>query len=114
MVKAELRVGPRNGAHPGLAQKLRFDAVTSDINRCGMHGLAFLKVFKRAHPTVPVLIVSAVLDKATARKASWLRAFDCLPKPFSCRELVAVVRAATASRKVCRTVLRSRSSSRWK
>ena len=95
-----------------LAQQRRFDVVTSDINRYAMHGLAFLKVFKRAHPTVPVIIVSAVLDKAAARRARWLRAFDCLAKPFDCRELVAVVRAAIASRKQCRTMLRSQRSSR--
>ena len=65
-----------------LAQRRKFDAVVSDIVRPGMDGLAFLEVFKRAHPTVPVIIASGVLDEATARQARWLRAFDCLPKPF--------------------------------
>ena len=55
---------------------------------------------------------SAGYDEATARRAKWLRAFDCLPKPFACRGLVEVVRAAIASKKVCRTVLRSWSPSR--
>jgi two-component system, response regulator YesN len=96
-----------------LAQGRNFDVVISDIVRPGMNGLEFLKVFKQYHPTVPVIIASGVLDEATARKAKWLRAFDCLPKPFLCCELVEAVRAAIASRKVCRTGLRSWSPSRW-
>ena len=96
-----------------LAQHRHFDAVVSDIVRPGMNGLDFLKVFKRAYPTVPVVIASGNLDEATARQAKRLRAFDCLLKPFSCCELVEVVRAAIASRKVCRTVVRSCRSSRW-
>ena len=97
-----------------LARRRKFDVVLSDINRWpGMNGLAFLKAFKRAHPTVPVIIVSGVMNDATARRAKWLRAFKCLPKPFSCCELVEAVRAAIASRKVCRTVLRSRRRARF-
>jgi DNA-binding NtrC family response regulator len=89
----------------GLARRRRFDVVTSDLSRCGMNGLEFLKVFKQAHPTVPVIIVSAVLNDATACRAKWLGAFDCLPKPFQLRELVDLVQAAITSRKVCRTML---------
>lgn len=95
-----------------LARRRKFDVVLSDINRWpGMNGLAFLKAFKRAHPTVPVIIVSGVMNDATARRARWLRAFDCLPKPFEVRELLGLVRAAIASRKMCRsiTVVRGRS-----
>jgi DNA-binding NarL/FixJ family response regulator len=90
-----------------LTRRRRFDAVISDIGRPGMDGLEFLKTFKQLRPTVPVIIASGVLDDATARRAKWLRAFDCLPKPFAFRELIAAVRAAIASRKVCRTVLLS-------
>ena len=96
-----------------LAQHRHFDAVISDIVRPGMDGLTFLEVFKRAYPAVPVVIASGVLDEAIACRAKRLRAFDCLPKPFSCRELVDLVRAAIASKKVCRTLLRSCRSSRW-
>jgi DNA-binding NtrC family response regulator len=97
-----------------LARRRKFDVVLSDINRWpGMNGLAFLKVFKRAHPTLPVIIVSGVLDEATARRARRLRAFDCLPKPFEAWELLGVVRAAIASRRVCRTVLRSQKGRRF-
>ena len=91
-----------------LARRRKFDVVLSDINRWpGMNGLAFLRIFKHAHPTVPVIIVSGVMDNATARRAKWLRAFDCLAKPFDCRELVGMVRAAIASKRVCRTLLLS-------
>ena len=86
-----------------LAQRRKFDAVISDINRDGMDGLEFLRIFKRLRPTVPVIIASGALDEATARRARWLRAFECLPKPFDCRKLVALVRTAIASKRVCRT-----------
>jgi DNA-binding NtrC family response regulator len=95
-----------------LAQRRKFDAVISDIARPGMDGLTFLEVFKRAHPTLPVIIASGILDEATARRARWLRAFDCLPKPFGCHEIITMVRSALASRRVCRTTLRSCRSSR--
>ena len=96
-----------------LAQRRKFDAVLSDIVRPGLDGLAFLEAFKRAHPTVPVIIASGVLGVAIARRARWLRAFDCLPKPFGCDEIVTMVCSALASRRVCRTVLRSWIPSRW-
>lgn len=96
-----------------MARRRKFDVVLSDINRWpGMNGLAFLRVFKRAHPTVPVIIVSGVLDAATARRARWLRAFDCLPKPFEVRELLGLVRAAIASKRVCRSITGVRGRSR--
>jgi two-component system response regulator YesN len=88
-----------------LVQRRNFDAVISDIVRPGMDGLEFLRTFKQLRPTVPVIIASGVLDDATARRAKWLRAFDCLPKPFAFCELIGVVRAAIASKKACRTVV---------
>jgi DNA-binding NarL/FixJ family response regulator len=90
-----------------LARRRRFDAVISDIVRPGMDGLEFLRTFKQLRPTVPVVIASGVLDDATARRAKRLRAFDCLPKPFAFCELVAVVRSAIQSKRVCRTELLS-------
>jgi DNA-binding NtrC family response regulator len=96
-----------------LAQRRNFDAVISDIVRPGMDGLAFLEVFKRAHPAVPVIIASGVLGEDTTRYARWLRAFHCLPKPFGCNEIVTMVRSALPGRRMCRTVLRSCKSSRW-
>jgi DNA-binding NtrC family response regulator len=96
-----------------LAQRHNFDAVISDIVRPGMDGLAFLEVFKRAYPTVPVIITSGFLGEAVTCRARRLRAFDCLPKPFTCQEIIAMVRSALASRTVCRSVLRSWSPSRW-
>jgi DNA-binding NtrC family response regulator len=93
-----------------LARRRRFDAVVSDICRPGMDGLEFLRIFKQLRPMVPIIIASGVMDDATARRARWLRAFDCLPKPFAFLELVELVRAAIQSKRVCRTeVLSSRS-----
>ena len=97
-----------------LVQRRKFDVVLSDINRWpGMNGLDFLKVFQQSHAPVPVIIPSGSLDEAAARLVRWLRAFDCLPKPFACREIVAMVRSALASRRTCRTASRSCRSSRW-
>ena len=96
-----------------LARRRNCDVVISDIVRPGMDGLEFLRIFKQLRPTVPVIIASGALDDATARRARWLRAYDCLPKPFEFSELLGVVRAAIASRKVCRTELRSRNRARF-
>jgi DNA-binding NtrC family response regulator len=97
-----------------LAQRRKFDLVLSDINRWpGMNGLDFLKVFKQSHAPVPVIIASGSLDDAITRYARRLRAFDCLLKPFGCHEIITMVRSALASRRTCRTVLRSCRSSRW-
>lgn len=96
-----------------LAQQRKFDVVTSDLTRAGMNGLEFLRVFNQAHPTVPVIIVSAALDEAKTRRARCLGAFGCLSKPFTCGGLVGLVRAAIASRRVCRTVLRLRRRTRF-
>ena len=51
----------------------------------------------------PVIIASGMMNNAMARRPRWLRAFACMPKPFTCRELRAAVRAAIASKKTCRT-----------
>jgi CheY-like chemotaxis protein len=96
-----------------LAQRRRFDAIISDIKRDGMDGLEFLRMFKQVYPTVPVIIASGYWDEAVDRRVRWFRAFECLPKPFSCLELVAVVRAAIAARRVCRTLLQSRTRERF-
>ena len=90
-----------------LARRRKFDLVTTDINRPGMNGLSFLRAFKRLQPTTPVVVISGVMDDASARRAKWLRAFECLPKPFQVWELLGVVRAAIASRRVCQTGLRN-------
>jgi DNA-binding NtrC family response regulator len=90
-----------------LARWRRFDVVISDIVRPGMDGLEFLRTFKQLRPTVPVNIASGVLDDATARWAKWLRAFDCLRKPFAFWELMELVRAAIQSKRGCRTVVLS-------
>jgi DNA-binding response OmpR family regulator len=111
---AELRVVTAETSEEALemARQRKFDVVTSDINRSGMNGLEFLRVFKQAHPTTPVIIVSAAVGEVM-RQAKWLRAFACLSKPFACPELVALVRAAIASKKLCRTAVLSRRLGRF-
>jgi DNA-binding NarL/FixJ family response regulator len=95
-----------------LARRRRVDLVTTDINRPGMNGLSFLRAFKRLQPTTPVVVISGAMDDAVARRARWLRAFGCLPKPFEVWELLGLVRAAIASRKVCRSTAALRG--RWR
>ena len=96
-----------------LARRHTFDVVTSDINRCGMDGLEFLQAFKQIHPTVPVIIASGDLDETKTRRAKWLRAFGCLPKPFTWCKLAELVKAAIAKRRVCPTLLRSQRRGRF-
>lgn len=97
-----------------LAKRRRFDLVTTDLCRPGMDGLDFLRAFKTTHPTVPVVVISGVLDEANMRRARSLRAFECLPKPFTYRELLSVVRAALARGKACRTTRLRSQNPAWR
>ena len=68
-----------------------FDLVISDLCRPGMDGLAFLKAFKHEHPTVPVVIVSGMLDASSNESALKAGAAACLSKPIDAKTLTNTV-----------------------
>jgi DNA-binding response OmpR family regulator len=75
------------------AQRLEPDLVVLDLLLPRVDGLTVLRELKRAHPGVPVLILSARSDLATKLRGFELGASDYLAKPFALDELIARVRA---------------------
>lgn len=76
-----------------LALAESFDAIVLDLMLPGRGGLEVLTEVRRARPTVPVIVLSALgelEDRVTGLDAG---AVDYLVKPFSLAELVARVRA---------------------
>ena len=82
-----------------LADKDEFDLVISDLFREGLNGFQFLKLFKKAHKNVPVIIVSGRLESANERRAYRLGAFNCMSKPFITLRLLSAVSEALEYRK---------------
>lgn len=72
----------------------RPDVVLLDIAMPGMNGLEALRRLRRDHPSLPVIMVSAVTDEALARSTLQIGAFDYVMKPLDLERLHQVVRAA--------------------
>jgi DNA-binding NtrC family response regulator len=78
-----------------LAVRHKFDLVTSDLTRAPIDGFKFLQILKWLRPTVPVIIISAVLSQANNKElATSMGAFACLGKPFTLQQLRPVVESA--------------------
>ena len=77
-----------------LAVRHNFDLVTSDLTRAPVDGFKFLQIFKWLQPTVPVIIISAVLNPANKESATSMGAFACLDKPFTLKQLRQIVESA--------------------
>jgi two-component system, response regulator YesN len=106
LLKAILNASPRCrviAAETGeqglkLAEHHKVVAVVSDLYRHGMSGFEFLKISKRAHPDVPVIILSSMLTAACKRRAYRLGAFRCLLKPTTADAIRRAVRDALEHR----------------
>jgi two-component system chemotaxis response regulator CheY len=87
----------------GLALVLRerFDAVITDLDLPGLHGLSLIREFCSACPDVPVLAITGGTFQGgqdvteTAREAG---AVACLLKPFKPGDLMRALAAALASK----------------
>lgn len=69
----------------------RPDVITMDITMPQMEGLECIEKIVDIDPSVRILVVSALSDKATGIKALSLGAGGFLCKPFSDEELVAAL-----------------------
>ncbi len=75
------------------------DVVLMDIRMPEMDGLQALAVIKENHPHVPIIMVTAFADSASAMQAMKDGAFDYVSKPFDNDELRRIVeKAINASR----------------
>jgi DNA-binding response OmpR family regulator len=98
-------VGSAEAAAEVLAQA-DFDAMVLDLRLPGKDGITWLREFRAAGNTTPVLILTArgsVDDRVTGLESG---ADDYLVKPFAFAELVARIRALTRRRSTFQTVLK--------
>ena len=70
------------------------DALVSDIRMPGINGLELLDSIQQAHPTLPVIIMTAHSDLDSAVASYQGGAFEYLPKPFDVDDAVALVKRA--------------------
>jgi two-component system nitrogen regulation response regulator GlnG len=68
--------------------------LVSDIRMPGGSGLELLEKVKRAHPVLPVIIMTAFSDLESAVSAFQGGAFEYLPKPFDVPKAVELIRRA--------------------
>jgi putative two-component system response regulator len=83
-----------------LMEAQEFHLVLSDIMMPGMSGIELLEVIGALYPDTPVLMVTAVDDRATATQALELGAYGHLLKPFSMREVAINVANALERRRL--------------
>ena len=82
-----------------IVQEKEPAAVLMDIRMPKMDGLTALKIIKESHPHLPIIMVTAFADSATAMQAMKDGAFDYVAKPFDNDELRSIIdKALTASK----------------
>jgi NtrC-family two-component system response regulator AlgB len=89
---------------PGAARALKaieeenFDAVFLDLRMGGDDGLEVLARLQKARPSLPVVLITAYANIATAVEAMRRGAFDFIPKPFTPDQIRAVLAKIEKSR----------------
>ncbi len=81
------------------------DIVLMDIRMPKQDGLTALKRIHEQHPTLPVIMMTAYADSATAMRAMHEGAFDYIVKPFDNDELRLILEKAEAAVRVRGTLL---------
>jgi class 3 adenylate cyclase len=94
-------VGASDGKQAlGLVQSQHFDLVLTDINMPILGGFDLLRAIRNRPPltTIPVVILTALDDRASYRRGMSLGANDYLSKPFTRAELLEAVQAQLKQR----------------
>ena len=78
-----------------LSRAGKFDMMISDVRMPGLSGLETLRLARKEHATLPVLLVTAFTDVRDAVAAMRDGAVNYLAKPIDLDELLATVRQAT-------------------
>ena len=86
--------------HEGLTatEEGVFDVVVADFRMPRTDGLKLLEAVKLKEPDLPVVFVSAYMDKQTVQEAKKLGAAACLEKPFRLAELRKVLNKIAAKK----------------
>jgi len=88
------------------------DLVIADVRLPGMTGLAFARALRRSGARVPVILVSAYGEPASATVLRRAGVVACFTKPFRMDLLRAAVRRALAPRALRRRAARAAASAR--
>jgi FixJ family two-component response regulator len=72
----------------------RYDAIISDVNMPGIHGLELLTLLRQARPTTPVVIISGHADHAFLTRAFQAGAADFSAKPIDREAFMQSIRRA--------------------
>jgi DNA-binding NarL/FixJ family response regulator len=78
-----LEVGDSEGAHQLIEQHSDLDLVLLDLRLPGKGGMAMLEQLRTDHPTLPIVVVSALEDPGTVRTALARGAMGFIPKSSS-------------------------------
>jgi len=70
------------------------DIILTDLMMPEIDGLELMKIVKDIHPKMPIIMITGYATINTALQATQLGAFDYIAKPFSKKELLAVVHRA--------------------
>ncbi len=81
-----------------IARERRFELAITDLKMPGLDGLETLRALKTIDPAMPVVVATGFASQETSVECAARGAFGCLWKPFELDELLAMVRAALASR----------------
>lgn len=80
-----------------LLASRKFDVVVADIRMPDMSGLELLNTVRAQWPTTPVIIITAHATLDTGMAALKAGAFEFIVKPFDADELLACIRATSAT-----------------
>ncbi len=76
------------------------DVLLMDIRMPKMDGLTALKIIKKSHPHLPIIMVTAFADSSSAMQAMKDGAFDYVAKPFDNDELRSIIDKALSAGKL--------------
>ncbi|MGH7291927.1 MAG: sigma-54-dependent transcriptional regulator, partial [Myxococcota bacterium] len=91
---------PDGGAALELLKREAVDAILTDLRMPKMNGLELLEAVRRAHPEIPVVMLTAHGTVGSAVEALKQGAFDYLTKPFDPDEIRQVMEKAVSTRRL--------------
>ena len=105
---ADLLTGPSDSVEmtPKSSDLIRwvldkdFDVIVVDVELLGMDGVESLPILKQVRPKVPIVMISSDTSTDVSRQIAEAGVFYHFVKPVNATDLIQVVRAAGAGRRV--------------